>query len=163
MNRNILFGIILLTILVKGFMERIFEGFGGSINCTGCNAETIAKNLGDQYRNDPNICNSRANSAQCAAAGGLWKNKIPKKEDGSDWKIAIDEKTGNLVFNYKGNTKSTLTRTGEWSSDKRKCGAWNIRKSSIGIPGRGDIYLHTDGSVRALNYDTEQPANYNKG
>ena len=77
-------------------------------------------------------------------------------------KIEIDEKTGDLVFNHKGQTKSKLTKTGEWSSDSRKCGSWNIRKDRIGILGRGDIHLHTDGWQRAVTYDAPYTS-YNKG
>ena len=94
--------------------------------CTKCDASTIVRNLGDQYKNDPNICKTRKDEAQCADAGGLWNDEKPsnsKKEEGTgDWKVEIDEKSGDLVFNHKGQTKSKLTKTGEWSSDSRKCG-----------------------------------------
>ena len=134
--------------------------------CTKCDASTIVRNLGDQYKNDPNVCKTRKDEAQCADAGGLWNDEKPsnsKKEEGTgDWKVEIDEKSGDLVFNHKGQTKSKLTKTGEWSSDSRKCGTWNIRADRIGIPGRGDIHLHTDGWQRAVTYDA--PYNkYNQG
>ena len=137
--------------------------------CTKCDAFTIARNLGDQYKNNPNICKTRKDEAQCADAGGLWNDEVaanPKKDDQGvgGWKVEIDEKTGDLVFNHKGQTKSKLTKTGEWSSDSRKCGTWNIRKDRIGIPGRGDIHLHTDGWQRAFKYDAPYGGTaYNKG
>jgi len=42
------------------------------LQCTGCDPAIIAQNLGEQYRNDPNICKSRANTTQCTQAGGQW-------------------------------------------------------------------------------------------
>ena len=140
----------------------------GAARCTKCDPWTIARNLGDQYKNDPNICKSRKDEAQCADAGGLWNDEVAtvKKPSGGkhDWKIEMDKKTGNLVFNYNGERQSQLTKDGEWSSKSRKCGTWNIRNDRIGIPERGDIHLHTDGWQRAFTYDAPYGSTaYNKG
>ena len=71
------------------------------------------------------------------------------------WKVNVDTK-GDLVFTYADKEISKLTKTGEWSSPRCKAGLWNLRDSRIGIPGRGDINLHTDGWFRALNYNAPE-------
>lgn len=58
----------------EGFVG-IREGFD---KCTNCNTNTIARNLGEQYRNDPNLCRSRGNASQCSNAGGTWQPVPPK-------------------------------------------------------------------------------------
>ena len=68
-----------------------------------------------------------------------------------NWKVTIDQ-GGDLVFNHKGKTVTKITKQGEIVSKKCKCGMWNLRDSRIGIPGRNDMNLHTDGWFRALNY-----------
>jgi hypothetical protein len=68
-----------------------------------------------------------------------------------NWKVTID-KGGDLVFNHKGKTVTKITKQGEIVSKKCKCGMWNLRDSRIGIPGRNDMNLHTDGWFRSLNY-----------
>ena len=127
--------------------------------CSKCDEWTIARNLGEQYRNDPNICKTRKDEAQCADAGGLWNEEVPKPkkiEKKTDWNIEIDKESGNLVFKHGGEIKSTLTKTGEWSSNSRKCGSWNIRDTRIGIPNRGDIQLHKDGIFRCFKYNSPE-------
>jgi len=46
---------------------------GRRCSCDSCNVNAIVRNLGAQYRNDPNICRSRANFQQCFQAGGQWR------------------------------------------------------------------------------------------
>lgn len=132
---------------------------GAPSRCSKCDEWTIARNLGEQYRNDPNICKTRKDEAQCADAGGLWNEEVPKPkkiETKTDWNIEIDKESGNLVFKHGGEIKSTLTKTGEWSSNSRKCGSWNIRDTRIGIPNRGDIQLHKDGVFRSFKYNSPE-------
>ena len=71
------------------------------------------------------------------------------------WKVSVDTK-GDLVFSYNDKEISKLTKAGEWSSQRCRAGMWNLRDSRIGIPGRGDINLHTDGWFRALNYNAPE-------
>ena len=71
------------------------------------------------------------------------------------WKVGVDTK-GDLVFSYNDKEISKLTKAGEWSSPRCRAGMWNLRDSRIGIPGRGDINLHTDGWFRALNYNAPE-------
>ena len=71
------------------------------------------------------------------------------------WKVSVDTK-GDLVFSYIDKEISKLTKAGEWSSQRCRAGMWNLRDSRIGIPGRGDINLHTDGWFRALNYNAPE-------
>ena len=118
--------------------------------CTKCDAATIVRNLGEQYKNDPNVCKNRLDESQCEDSGGLCNDEKPsnskKKEGTGDWKVEIDEKSGDLVFNHKGQTKSKLTITGEWSSDSRKCGTWNIRADRVcnGFDRRNYCFLYSN-------------------
>ena len=43
---------------------------------------------------------------------------------------------------------------GQIRGKKCSCGKWNLRDNRMGIPGRNDINLHTDGWARMLKYDT---------
>ena len=54
-----------------------WQQYGTRCTCDNCNVNTIVRNLGAQYRNDPNICRSRANWIQCRQAGGQWRTNAP--------------------------------------------------------------------------------------
>ena len=63
---------------------------------------------------------------------------------------------GDLFFSYGGKEVAKISRDGEVSSLKCKCGMWDLRDSRIGIKGRNDLNLHTDGWFRSLNYDSPE-------
>ena len=72
-----------------------------------------------------------------------------------NWKVK-PSMNGDLVFLYGGKEVAKISSDGELSSLKRKCGMWNLRDSRIGIKGRNDLNLHTDGWFRVLNYDSPE-------
>ena len=89
---------------------------------------------------------------------------------GSKWKIAVGKKTGALEFRYDGKPVVEISDDGEVKGTKCSCGSWNLRDSRMGITGRGDINLHTDGWARMLKYDSPEvskgkhtTADYTKG
>jgi hypothetical protein len=72
-----------------------------------------------------------------------------------NWKVK-PSMSGDLVFSYGGKEVAKISSEGELSSLKRKCGMWDLRDSRIGIKGRNDLNLHTDGWFRVLNYDSPE-------
>ena len=62
--------------------------------------------------------------------------------DNKDWKIDVDS-TNNLVFKFKDKNVAQISKHGELTSTRCKCGQWNIRDSRIGIPGRNDMNMHS--------------------
>ena len=75
--------------------------------------------------------------------------------DNKDWKIDVDN-TNNLVFKFKDKNVAQISKHGELTSTRCKCGQWNIRDSRIGIPGRNDMNMHSDGWVRLLGYNSPE-------
>ena len=71
------------------------------------------------------------------------------------WKVKPSLQ-GDLVFSYGEREVAKITRDGELSSLKCNCGMWDLRDSRIGIKGRKDLNLHTDGWFRALKYDSPE-------
>jgi len=109
------------------------------------------------------LLDSRKDLVDTRPGLNLLKDEINKKgkfeafgvreglEGDKNWKVTIDGE-GDLVFNHNGKTVTKITKQGEIVSKKCKCGMWNLRDSRIGIPGRNDMNLHTDGWFRSLNY-----------
>ena len=62
----------------------------------------------------------------------------------------------NLVFKFKDKNVAQISKHGELISSRCKCGQWNIRDSRIGIPGRNDMNMHSDGWVRLLRYNSPE-------
>jgi hypothetical protein len=86
---------------------------------------------------------------------GSGTNKKIMVENMGKWRVKPSV-IGDLVFSYNGNEVAKISRDGELSSLKCKCGMWDLRDSRIGIKGRNDLNLHTDGWFRALKYDSPE-------
>ena len=89
---------------------------------------------------------------------------------GSKWKIQVGKKTGALEFRYDGKPVAEISGDGEVKGTQCTCGSWNLRDSRMGIVGRNDINLHTDGWARMLKYGSPEvskgkhtTADYTKG
>lgn len=75
---------------------------------------------------------------------------------GSKWKIQVGKKTGALEFRYDGKPVAEISGDGEVKGTQCTCGSWNLRDSRMGIVGRNDINLHTDGWARMLKYGSPE-------
>ena len=101
------------------------------------------------------VCNFLGNPLREGQVSGSIIDTAGGSGGKTPWKVNVDTK-GDLVFSYNDKEISKLTKAGEWSSQRCRAGMWNLRDSRIGIPGRGDINLHTDGWFRALNYNAPE-------
>ena len=75
--------------------------------------------------------------------------------DVAKWKITTGQ-GGNLEFQRDDKTVASFGNDGLIKGNKCSCGYWKLRDSRAGIPGRGDMNLHTDGWLRMLDYGSPE-------